>query len=251
MTLTTLAEKMIRNQPFTANTGRDYRGYYDRAIRPTLGDVNVKDLDDTRVLNWLKEVIANQPASQVMPITTLMRKLLDMAVRRRHMSTHPLQKRPLREILSELGFERRARSGSRTYFHATFQAPDGGHISFWRFRKWSGSRAWRSVSCVASPFPVPPLRKGREVGSSLRRPAHAHVCCAGPYGPHVFDLPWPLLRKEGPGEARRASRRGWKSFSYPRETRKRPFIKVDSASIRHGTWNRPMWIKKRTSCTFG
>jgi hypothetical protein len=130
MTLTTLAEKMIKNQPFTADTGRDYWGYYNRAIRLPLGDVNVKDLDDTRVLNWLKEVIANQPASQVMPITTFMRKLLDMAVRRRHMSTHPLQKRPLREILSELGFERRARSGSRTYFHATFQAPDGGHISF-------------------------------------------------------------------------------------------------------------------------
>ena len=130
MILTTLAEKMIRNQPFTADTGRDYWGYYNRAIRLPLGDVNVKDLDDTRVLNWLKEVIANQPASQVLPITGFMRKLLDMAVRRRHLPTHALQTRPLPEILAGLGFERRSRSGTRTYFAAQFQAPGGGQISF-------------------------------------------------------------------------------------------------------------------------
>jgi hypothetical protein len=33
------------------------------------------------------------------------------------------------------------------------------------------------------------------------------MCCAGPYGPHVFDLPWPLLTKEGDDGARIASRR--------------------------------------------
>mgnify|MGYP001565714142 CR=1 FL=1 len=108
----------------------------------------------------------------------------------------------------------------------------GSVIIIWRFRKWSGSRAWRSVSCVASPFPVPPLRKGREVGSSLRRPAHAHVCCAGPYGPHVFDLPWPLLTKEGGRGEHHAE--GAKSFSYPRETRKRQLFR---RTVRAGTLN--------------
>ena len=130
MTLTTLAEKMIKNQPFTADTRRDYQGYYDRAIRPILGTTPVADLDDARVLAWLKEVIATQPASQVLPIVGLMRKLLNLAVKRRHLKRHCLQHKALRATLQLLGFSRITRSGSRTYMEAAYHAPGGGQTSF-------------------------------------------------------------------------------------------------------------------------
>lgn len=130
MTLNQLAEKLIRNQPFTADTRRDYQGYYDRAIRPTLGESQVQELDDTRLLTWLKTVVADQPASQVMPIVGFMRKLLNFALKRRHLKTHCLQHKPLRDILTELGFGRISRSGSRTYFAAAYHAPGGGATSF-------------------------------------------------------------------------------------------------------------------------
>lgn len=130
MTLTTLAEKMIRNQPFTADTRRDYQGYYDRAIRPILGTTPVPDLDDARVLSWLKQIIASQPASQVLPIVSLMRKLLNLAVKRRHLKRHCLQHKALRATLQSLGFSRIARSGSRTYMEAAYHAPGGGQTSF-------------------------------------------------------------------------------------------------------------------------
>jgi hypothetical protein len=62
------------------------------------------------------------------------------------------------------------------------------------------------------------------VGSSLRRLARAHVCRAGPHGPHVFDLPWPLLTKEGMRGHGSRHAEDARSFSYPQETRKRLFI---------------------------
>ena len=59
------------------------------------------------------------------------------------------------------------------------------------------------------------------MGSSLRRLARAHVCRACPHGPHVFDLPWPLLTKEGmKGHGSREAEDA-RSFSYPQETKKR------------------------------
>lgn len=130
MTLNQLAEKLITQQTCTADSERDYRGYYDRAIRRILGDTDVTTLDDPCVLAWLKTIIVDQPASQVKPIVSLMRKLLDLAVKRRHLSKHALQDRPLPEILGELGFTRPTRSWTRTYFKAAAQAPGGGTIPF-------------------------------------------------------------------------------------------------------------------------
>ena len=67
----------------------------------------------------------------------------------------------------------------------------------------------RARSTASSPpFRYLPFVRGGEVGSSLRRLARADVCRAGPHGPKVFDLPWPLLTKEGDGGVWVASSRG-------------------------------------------
>lgn len=130
MTLNQFAEKMIRNQPFTADTRRDYQGYYDRAIDPILGTIPVTKLDDAHVLGCLKNVIETQPASQVLPIAGLLRKLLNLAVKRRHLKKHCLQHKTLRDTLESMGFSRKTRSGNRTYLKAAYHAPGGGEASF-------------------------------------------------------------------------------------------------------------------------
>lgn len=130
MTLNQLAEKIIRNQPFTADTRRDYQGYYDRAIRSILGTVPVAELNDAHVFGCLKNIVDTQPASQVLPIASLMRKLLNLAVKRRHLKRHCLQQQDLRATLKSLGFNPKTRSGNRTYLKAAYYAPGGGETSF-------------------------------------------------------------------------------------------------------------------------
>lgn len=53
------------------------------------------------------------------------------------------------------------------------------------------------MSLVLSFSAFLPFIRGGEVGSSLSRPVHAHVCAACAHGAQVFDLPVPLLTKEG------------------------------------------------------
>lgn len=127
MKFSTHADKWLAELIASPETKRKYRCQLERHLLPTFGSLDVDAITDEIVSRWLLDHATRHGRSQLTALATRLRDLLDLAIKRRHLSKHLFQNKTLTQVLRTHGYDGPASSRRTTsYITPDIVVPDGG-----------------------------------------------------------------------------------------------------------------------------
>lgn len=171
MKFSTHADKWLAELDASPETKRKYRCQLERHILPTFGSLDVDAITNEIVSNWLRNHVQRHGRSQLIALATRLRDLLDLAVKRRHLSKHLFQNKTLTQVLVFHGYTGPASSRkTSSYVTPDIVIPDGGAQLFEDFAaEWmhhhSNNRLIREERTHFMDFIWIPAFRGRRLDS--------------------------------------------------------------------------------------
>ncbi|HQR13054.1 MAG TPA: hypothetical protein PLZ37_00760 [Nitrospira sp.] len=134
MKFSTHAEKWLDELVASPETKRKYRCQVKRDILPTFGAFDLDSITNEMVSGWLRDRVTHYGRSQLTALATRLRDVLDLAVKRRHLSKHLFQKKTLTQVLRLHGYDGPASSRKpASYVTPDIVVPNGGAQMFEEF----------------------------------------------------------------------------------------------------------------------